>query len=270
MDTGRAARRRPGRRAGHRFAPARVLFALVMREMTTRFGRSAAGYLWALVEPVAFIALLSLAFSQIAHSPPVGRSFPLFYATGFIAFSFYNDIASLTGRSVNVNRPLLNYPAVTVLDTVLARFLLQALTGLTVAALVFAGILTIFDDPVDLAPVPLVTAFALGAFLGVGVGLVNNTLFALSRGWEVVYGVISRPVLFISCIFYTFESLPLFAREILWWNPVVHLVGLMRRGFYPVYDGAHVSVLYVLALALGLTVLGLTLLAALGNRLVEQ
>ena len=41
-------------------APARVLFALVMREMTTRFGRSSAGYLWALIEPAAFIALLSL------------------------------------------------------------------------------------------------------------------------------------------------------------------------------------------------------------------
>ena len=266
--------RPPDRTAGHRratrLAPARVLFALVMREMATRFGSSAAGYLWAFIEPVAFIALLSLAFSQIAHSPPVGRSFPLFYATGFIAFSFYNDIASLTGRSVHVNRPLLNYPAVTALDTVLARFVLQALTGLTVAAVVFAGILAAFEDPVHLAPVPLAAAFALGGFLGLGVGLVNITLFALSKGWEVAYGVLSRPILFVSCVFYTFESLPLFAREILWWNPLVHVVGLMRTAFYPVYDGAHVSVLYVLALALGLTTLGLALMTMMTHRLAEQ
>ena len=147
---------------------ARVLFALLMREMTTRFGRSAAGYLWALIEPVGFIALLSLAFSQIAHSPPIGRSFPLFYATGYIAFSFYNDIAALTGRAVLVNRPLLNYPAVTALDTVLARFLLQSLTGLAVAAVVFSGILAVFADQVRLQPVPLITAFALAGLLGLG------------------------------------------------------------------------------------------------------
>lgn len=249
--------------------PARVLFALVMREMTTRFGRSVAGYLWAFIEPVAFIALLSLVFAQVAHTPPIGRSFPLFFATGYLAFGFYNDIASLTGRSVNVNRPLLSYPAVTPLDTVLARLLLQVLTGLTVAAAVFAGILAIFDDPVHLRPVPLITAFALGAFLGFGVGLLNVTLFALSKGWEVAYGVLSRPVVFISCVFYTFDSLPLFAREILWWNPVVHMVGLLRSGFYPVYDGYYVSVLYVGSLALGLSVLGLVLMAMLSHRLAD-
>ncbi|HUF87849.1 MAG TPA: ABC transporter permease [Thermohalobaculum sp.] len=269
MTRERPAPRTAGGQARGILAPARVLFALIMREMTTRFGRSMMGYVWAFIEPVAFIALLSLAFSRISHSPPFGNSFPLFFATGYLAFSFYNDIASLTGRSVSVNRPLLSYPAVTPLDTVLARLVLQVLTGLAVGGIVFAGILAIYADPVQIAPAPLMTMLALGAFLGLGVGLVNVTLFALSKGWEIAYGVISRPVLFVSCIFYSYESMPLFVREILWWNPIVHLVGLLRSGFYPVYDASHVSVFYVLALALGLTVLGLALMAAMGNRLVE-
>ncbi|MHA1529656.1 MAG: ABC transporter permease [Alphaproteobacteria bacterium] len=247
-----------------------MLFALLMREMTTRFGRSAGGYLWALIEPVGFIALLSLAFSQIAHSPPVGRSFPLFYATGYIAFSFYNDIAAITGRAVFVNRPLLNYPAVTALDTVLARFVLQSLTGLAVAALVFSGILAVFADQVRLQPAALLGAFALAGLLGLGVGLVNTTLFALSKSWELAYGVISRPLFLVSAVFFTFASLPAAAREVLWWNPLIHLVGLMRAGFYPVYDDSHVSVLYVLALGLGLVAAGLVLMLACANRLAEQ
>jgi capsular polysaccharide transport system permease protein len=249
---------------------ARVLFALLMREMTTRFGRSAGGYLWALIEPVGFIALLSLVFSQIAHTPPIGRSFPLFYATGYIAFSFYNDIAALTSRAVLVNRPLLNYPVVTPLDTILARFLLQALTGLAVAGVVFSGILAVFADQVRLQPIPLISAFALAGFLGVGVGLVNTTLFALSKSWELVYGVISRPLFLISAVFFTFESLPAVARDVLWWNPLIHLVGLMRAGFYPIYDDSHISILYVLALALGLTVGGLVLMLAFAKKLSEQ
>lgn len=260
----------PNHQTAGTLVQARVLFALLMREMTTRFGRSAAGYLWALIEPVGFIALLSLAFSQIAHSPPIGRSFPLFYATGYIAFSFYNDIASLTGRAVHVNRPLLSYPAVTALDTVLARFILQALTGLAVAALVFSGILAVFADQVHLQPVPLITAFALAGLLGLGVGLVNTTLFALSKSWELAYGVISRPLFLVSAVFFTFASLPAFVREVLWWNPVIHLVGLMRAGFYPIYDDSHVSGLYVLALSLGLVATGLALMLACANKLAEQ
>lgn len=250
-------------------AQARVLFALLMREMTTRFGRSSAGYLWALIEPVAFIALLSLAFSQIAHSPPVGRSFPLFYATGYVAFSFYNDIAALTGRSVHVNRPLLNYPAVSPLDTVLARFVLQMLTGLAVAAIIFAGILAVFADQVLIRPLPIMLALALAALLGLGVGLLNCTLFALSKGWEVAYGVISRPLFLISAVFFSFGSLPGFVGEVLWWNPLIHLVGLMRAGFYPVYDAGYVSPFYVLAIALGLIVAGLAMMALCAGRLAE-
>ena len=262
--------RNPFLRTEGTLAPARVLFALVMREMTTCFGRSAGDYLWALIEPAAFIALLSLAFSQIAHSPPVGRSFALFYATGYIAFSFYNDIAALTGRSVQVNRPLLNYPAVTALDTVLARFLLQALTGLAVSAGIFSGILLVFAERVHIDPVPLITAFGLASLLGLGVGLVNASLFALSKTWERVYGVISRPLFLISAVFFNFGSLPQFAREVLWWNPLVHLVGLMRSGFYPVYDANYVSVLYVLSVALVLIALGLALMLRCANRLATE
>ena len=259
----------PTQTTGGTLAQARVLFALLMREMTTRFGRSSAGYLWALIEPVAFIALLSLAFSQIAHSPPVGRSFPLFYATGYVAFSFYNDIAALTGRSVHVNRPLLNYPAVSPLDTVLARFVLQVLTGLAVAAIVFAGILAVFADQVLIRPLPIMLALALAALLGLGVGLLNCTLFALSKGWEVAYGVISRPLFLISAVFFSFGSLPGFVREGLWWNPLIHLVGLMRAGFYPVYDAGYASPLYVLAIALGLIMAGLAMMALCAGWLAE-
>lgn len=55
----------------------RVLHALMLREMITRYGSSRLGYLWALLEPIGFIAMLSLIFSQISNSPPVGRSFAL-------------------------------------------------------------------------------------------------------------------------------------------------------------------------------------------------
>ena len=39
----------PTHQTARTLVQARVLFALLMREMTTRFGRSAGGYLWALI-----------------------------------------------------------------------------------------------------------------------------------------------------------------------------------------------------------------------------
>lgn len=247
----------------------RVIFALMIREMTTRFGGSSFGYLWALIEPVGFVALLVAVFSQIAHSPPVGKSFALFYATGYMAFFLWNDIAAVTGRSVHVNKTLLMYPAVTPLDAVLARFLLQVLTGSLISVILFGGILAIFDDPVAIDLGAVLAAIGLAALLGLGVGLANIVLFAASKNWEVVWGIVSRPLFLVSCVFFSFDAMPRYVQEVLWWNPLVHLVGLMRAGFYPAYDASYVSVLYVAYIGLALSCFGLLAMRAWPHRLVE-
>ena len=64
----------------------RVLFALILRDMSAKFGRSVGGYLWAVAEPLGGIVLLAVAFSLALRMPPIGTSFLFFYATGMIPF----------------------------------------------------------------------------------------------------------------------------------------------------------------------------------------
>ena len=71
----------------------RVLFALVVREMGTRFGRSWGGYLWAIAEPLGGILLLTIAFSLALRTPPLGTNFALFYATGIIPFFLFSNVS---------------------------------------------------------------------------------------------------------------------------------------------------------------------------------
>ena len=247
----------------------RVLHALMLREMATRYGASRLGYVWALLEPVGFIALLSLLFSQLAHAPPIGHSFPLFYATGFIAFHWFHDISTVVAKSAYVNRPLFTFPAVTPLDTVLARFSLQALTGLAVAVVIFGAILAIAPGQVRIRPGPLVQGFVLAAVLGLSLGLFNVWATAISKTWELGWSLVSRPLLLISCVFYTFWSAPLLAREVLWFNPLIHVVGCIRAGFYPVYNASHVEPGYVLALSCCLTLVGLVGLRLAPTRIMS-
>ena len=188
--------------------PWRVLYALMLREMITRYGRSPAGYLWALAEPVAFIALLWLVFSQISHQPPIGTSFPLFYATGYVAFYWVNDIADVTGRAVHVNRPLLAFPPITPLDTILARFCLQVLTVFVVAVVVLGGMVMMTHGGVAVDLRPLMLAFGLASALGLGLGTLNCWAFARWPIWKRVWIIVSRPVFLISCVFFTFTALP--------------------------------------------------------------
>ena len=69
-------------RPNRQFRTFRTIAALMMREMATTYGRSPGGYLWALVEPIGAVAILTLLFSLAFPAPPMGKSFGLFYATG--------------------------------------------------------------------------------------------------------------------------------------------------------------------------------------------
>lgn len=245
----------------------RVLHALLLREMITRYGRSSLGYVWALLEPVGVIALLTALFMQIAHAPPYGQSFALFYASGYIAFHWVMDISSVSARSVHVNRPLLAFPNVSALDTLIARFILQGLTGLGVAAVIFSAIFIAFEDRIIFNPGPLMQAFVLALLLALGVGILNCWAFAVSKGWEIAWGILSRPLLLISCVFYSFDALPNAAREVLWYNPVIHITGLLRSGIYPTYNPAYISGEYTLGVSLCLICAGLLSMRAVRARL---
>ncbi len=51
-----------------------------------------------------------------------------------------------------------------------------------------------------------------------------------------------RRVTIISGIFVLFETFPQPYRDWLWYNPLVHVIALMRSGFYSTYDATFVSV----------------------------
>ncbi len=243
-----------------RFASFRTITALVLREMATSYGRSPGGYLWAVLEPVAGIALLSAVFALLFRAPALGINFPLFYATGMIPFVTFSSVSAKLAQAINFSKPLLAYPSVTFLDAILARFILNMLTELMVAYLVFTGILLIFETRV-LIDIPVIAeALLLAGALALGVGTLNCFLFTRFPIWQQAWSILMRPMFIISCVFMIYNNMPEFLRNWLWYNPLVHIVGLMRRGFYSSYDAPYVSQGYVLGFSAICLVLGLIFL----------
>lgn len=253
-----------------RFQRLRVLFALVVREMGTRFGRASGGYVWAIAEPLGGIILLAIAFSLALRSPPLGTSFILFYSTGIIPFHLFNAMSKGVSGAVTSNRGLLTYPVVTALDAVLAKAVLNFMTLAMVATLLFGGIILGLGLHVNLELGAVVLAFVMAAGLGMGVGTINCVLFGFFPTWKNVWNVLTRPLFIISGIFFTFESVPANFQSVLWWNPLVHVIGMMRSGFYGAYDPHYVSIPYVAGIAAGTFLVGAYLLRRHTTYLIEQ
>lgn len=214
--------------------------------MSTRYGGKPGGYLWALVDPVAHVAFMTVLFQAIAHTPALGTSFPLFFASGYLPFTFYQAMQSYVAGTLNANRSLLNYPVVSPWDAIVSRYIVQFMTTLLVSILVFTFVA--FKDHVSLHidPAKIMGACLAGSLLGLGVGLINSALFARSKLYEQVWGVVARPMFLVSGVFFLPDSLPKPFSTILLWNPIVHVVMWFRTGVYDEYRAYLLDVPFVL------------------------
>lgn len=260
---------RDGLRA-RKFRSARTIFALMLREMATTYGKSPGGYLWAVLEPVAALGMFSLGFSFMFTAPPIGNSFPMFYATGFLPFMLFNDVANKMATSINFSRALLAYPVVTFFDALAARFLLNILTHLMVSYLVFFSLIVVFGARAELNLPVILLGYGMAAFLGAGVGTLNCYLMTAFPVWERSWQIATRPLFIISGIFFTYDSMPASAQHIAWYNPLLHMIGVARGGFYGSYRADYVSVPLVLACGIIPLFLGMLLLWRHHRNLMEN
>ena len=243
--------------AADRLTPFRAISALILREMSATYGRNPGGYIWALVEPLGAILVLTIAFQFISRTPPIGNNFMLFYATAYPIFQLYTSTTSKVQGALTYSRALLAYPRIIWLDAVLARFLLNAATSISVMVIIWTGILHFTNAQATLDIPPILNAILIVLLLGLGIGMINSIVIGIFPVWASAWSILNRPMFVVSGIFILYENFPPVAQSILWWNPVLHATGLVRRGFYATYEASYVSLVYCYGVAFVLIAIGL-------------
>lgn len=259
----------PPRPRRFRLLAPRTIAALMLREMSTTNGRSPGGYLWAILEPAGGIAFLTAIFSLGFRHPPLGTNFPYFYAGGILPLIMFQDISSKVAQTFRFSRGLLEYPRVTFVDAILARLILSVLTQVMVCYVVVTVILTFSETNTTMDFVKVVEALSLVVVLATGVGVFNSFAMTAFPLWQSIWSVLTRPLMLISCIFFLFESIPEPYRGYLWYNPLAHVAGMMRDGFYPFYHPSYVDPLYVILCGAIPGVVGLLLLRRYHREILE-
>src|SRR5690348_10025584 len=135
----------PGLRQGLRTAlrvQLRVIGALTLRELGTRFGRDNLGYVWLFVEPAMLGGAVGLLHHLIGHAMPGGLHAGAFFVIGYIPFYLLRGVVNRAPTAIAGNQSLLYHRQVTLLDIVIARDLLEgaATFGAMVGFLVFFGL----------------------------------------------------------------------------------------------------------------------------------
>lgn len=247
----------------------RVTCALMIREVSTRYGGKPGGYLWALLDPVAHIVIMTVIFGAIARMPALGSSFSLFFATGYLPFMFFQTMQAYVSGAIKANKGLLSYPVVSPFDTVTARYLVQAFTSFAIAIAVFEVIVLEDGITLDINYGALVGSCLLASFLGLGIGLINIFMYARYPVYEQLFSLFIRPMSLISGMFFLPDSMPHPYQDFLLYNPLCHIIILFRESVYREYRGTGLDTDYLLLFTTGCLVVG-ALLFTFGSKTIRE
>lgn len=245
----------------------RVIGALVMREIITRYGRHNIGFMWVFVEPMMFTTGVLIVWSLLRTHTTRLPLIP-FLITGYSSVLLWRNTIGRCGNAIEPNRSLLHHRYVRVLDLFIARLLLEV-AGASISFLTLATLLTLagfMQPPADL--LPMLIAWTLLAWFAMCIGLVVGGLSVFSDSVERVWHVIGYLFLPVSGAFFMVDWLPTRLQPVALYVPTVSLTELLRGAYFGKGLHAHYDLHYVVVVNLVLTLVALTVVKA-ASRTVE-
>lgn len=242
-----------------------VLFALIFKELKIKLGNGRLGILWVLLEPVVSMLMISTLWLIIGRSQIENTHVMLFVGSGFVIFLIVRRGFAPIPMAIAANQALLNYPQVKPLDTILARYILEMWLHSIAGTFLFFSLWWILDVlPKFSDPLECVAAILTAMLLSLGISVVLGIYATFYEGLKRAVGIVTQPLMILSSVIYSFNDLPPSGRDVLSWNPIVHIISSFRHGAF----GTELFVghnLYYPA-ATGLVLLGLGFLAYYANR----
>lgn len=244
----------------------RVIGALLMREIITRYGRDNLGFLWLFVEPLMFtLGVAGLwTLANLTHN----STLPIvaFAITGYSPVLLWRNCSSRCCMAIPPNAGLLYHRNVRVLDLFVTRILLE-ISGATISLVVLTSVFVFVGamaPPADLTAV--IVAWLLLAWFGGSVALVLGALTAYSESVERLWHTASYLIFPLSGALFMVEWLPREFQQVVLYIPMVSGVELLREGFFGGQVRTHYDIAYVASVSLITTLVGLLLVRDAARR----
>ena len=149
-----------------------LLFFLIWRDILVRYKQTLLGAAWALIQPLATMALFAVIFGQLAGIPSDGLPYPLFAYGGLLVWSFFSNSMNQAAASLISDEKLITkiyFPRIIIPVAPVIGCLLDLAIALTLLPflMVFYGI----SPSLNVWVLPLVLVLTVFAALGAGIWL---------------------------------------------------------------------------------------------------
>jgi capsular polysaccharide transport system permease protein len=235
----------------------RVVHALFLRELITRYGRHNIGFMWLFVEPMIFTLGVAALWTLVRHGDKGGIPMTAFVLTGYSALLLWRNVPGRCIGALLPNFALMYHHNVKAIDVYWSRISLE-IVGATMS-FVILSIAFIAAGMADL-PEDYTKALAGWFLLAWYAGSVGILMGALSERFEIIEKL-WHPAMYLliplSGSFFMVDTLPPQMRSVVMWIPTVSCTELLREGYIGAawkwhYDIAYVVVFNMVVMLLGL------------------
>ena len=236
---------------------ARVIWALALREVITRFGREGLGAFWLIAEPAMFIVGVMTIFSHIEAGAQY--SVAEYLAVSYPTLLFWRNGTARVTKSLEINKALLHHQPIRPIDVFYSRILLEfssAAASFFTLYLCFIG-LHICHWPHD--PLVMATGYLLVIWFSFCFVLIMASLSEMNDSVERLSHIVLYLMLPFSGVFVPLYAIPPQYREPLLLFPLVDAVEYFHRGYYGNRMPTFYHLGYTVLVLLASTLLSLTL-----------
>jgi capsular polysaccharide transport system permease protein len=244
----------------------RVLQALLMREVITRFGRENLGVLWLIGEPMLFT--LGVATLWTAAGLHHGSPIPIvaFAVTGYSSVLMWRNSANRSGGAITQNKQLLFHRNVRVIDVLLTRIALE-IGGATSSFIVLSTFFTFIGwMPLPDDPLKVVCGWLMLAWFGASLALLIGAGTAFSEIVERLWHPAAYLLFPLSGAAFMVDWLPVGMQKFVLLLPMVHGVEILRAGYFGNVVPTHYDVGYMASCCLVMSLGGLYLVRQASRR----
>lgn len=248
----------------------RVIHALLMREILTRYGRHNIGFFWLFVEPMLFTTGVTTLWtiSKAFH----GSNLPIvaFALTGYSAVLLWRNMPARCIGAIEPNLALMYHRNVRVIDIFVARLLLEG-GGATISFVtlsVFYIYIGWLSPPVDVLTV--VGGWLMIAWFGGSLAIFLGALSERSELVEKIWHPASYLAFPLSGAAFMVSAMPLSAQKYILYVPMVNGVELVREGYFGNEVHAIYDLPYMVACCVVLTLLALSAVAVANREITPE
>ena len=248
----------------------RVIGALLMREIITRYGRHNIGFLWLFVEPMIFTlgvtTLWSLAGAHHYSNIPIAA----FALTGYSSVLLWRNMPGRCSGAIEPNYSLMYHRNVKVIDIFLSRLFLE-IAGVTASFLTLSVIfiaIGLIKPPEDILIV--IFGWIMLTWFGVSLALLIGALSARSEMVDKIWHPAAYLLFPLSGAGFMVDWLPPAMQKFVMILPMVHGIEILREGYFGNLVHAHYDIAYMAAINLGLMLLALSQVRIVSRKVIPE